>query len=155
MDSFNSMVILLKHSSFRILFQLQELGVGKFTPCGRSYHTFFDSESISKRCFLLIHLHIITTKTWEDFFYWASTILIYTEHQKKLITSSERLLKSTSSKLIIFGHKLALAILIKHILKNKVFLKSKMRKIWWNHKRSVFKNYRNCSPLGLGDCRLQ
>ena len=83
---------------------------------------------------------------------------IYTERQKKLITSSERhSLKSTASELIIFGHRLAIhvVILIKHIYKNKSLLESKRRKIWWNRKRSIFKNHRNCSPLESGVCRRQ
>ena len=45
---------------------------------------------------------------------WMCQWEMYTEHQKKLITSSERLfLKSKASKLIIFGHRLAIVILIK------------------------------------------
>ena len=61
---------------------------------------------------------------------------IYTERQKKLITSSERhTLKSKTLKLIIIRHKLA----IKHISKNLHLEGSKMNKIRWNCKRSVFK----------------
>ena len=74
----------------------------------------------------------------------------YTEHQKKLITSSGRCsLKSTLSKLIIFGHKLALILLNKNIWKTQDFLASKRRKMQLNHERSFFKNHRNCSPSEL------
>ena len=58
--------------------------------------------------------------------------ILYTEHQKKHITSSERhSLKSKASKWIIFGHRLAIVILIKHILKDKDkgLLGSKRRKM--------------------------
>ena len=45
---------------------------------------------------------------------------IYTEHQKKFITSSERhSLKSKASKWIIFGHSYKLVILIKYIKKKR------------------------------------
>ena len=59
----------------------------------------------------------------------------YTERQKKLITSSERRsLKSSTSKLIIFGHWLAIVLLMKHIWKIKGLLLSKRRKMQCNHK---------------------
>ena len=74
----------------------------------------------------------------------------YTERQKKLITSSgRRSLKSTLSKLIIFGHKSALILLNKNIWKTQDFLASKRRKMRLNHERSFFKNRRNCSPSEL------
>ena len=70
----------------------------------------------------------------------------YTARQKKLITSSERRsLKSTTLKLITFGH-IEAKVLMKHILwKIKWMLLSKRRKMRWNRKRSSFKNHRNCS----------
>ena len=47
----------------------------------------------------------------------------YTEHQKKLITSSKQhSLKSTPSKLIRFGHRYAVIVLNKNIWKTKVWL---------------------------------
>ena len=56
-------------------------------------------------------------------------ICLYTERQKKLITSSgRRSLKSTASKLIIFGHKEALILLNKNIRKKQDILASKRRK---------------------------
>ena len=52
----------------------------------------------------------------------AYEILIYTERQKKLITSSEwHSLKSTASKWFIFGHRLGKIILNKHIYKKQKF----------------------------------
>ena len=49
-------------------------------------------------------------------------VCMHTERQNKLITSSEgHSLKSTASKLIIFGHRLAIVILIKHIYKINYF----------------------------------
>ena len=54
----------------------------------------------------------------------------YTERQKKLISSSERhSLKSTPSKLIIFGHRLAIVILIKLI--KHIYLKNIYNKLAW------------------------
>ena len=48
--------------------------------------------------------------------YIIKTVCTYTERQKKLITFAERhSLKSKASKLIIFGHSLAIVILTKHI----------------------------------------
>ena len=76
---------------------------------------------------------------------------IYTERQKKLITSAERhTLKSKAFKWIIIGHTLAIIILTKHIYKKKRLLESKQNKIRWNRKRSFVKNHRNCSPPGHG-----
>ena len=37
-------------------------------------------------------------------------------------------------------------------LKHKGLLKSKLRKMKWNHKRSLNKNHINCSPPGHGVC---
>ena len=74
----------------------------------------------------------------------------YTERQKKLITSSaRRSLKSTLSKLIIFGHKQALILLNKNIWKTQDFRVPKRRKLRLNHERSFFENRRNCSPSEL------
>ena len=74
----------------------------------------------------------------------------YTECQKKLLTSSERhSLKSTPSKLIIFGHRSALILLNKNIWENRGLIVSKRRKMQWNYKRSFFENHRNCSPSEL------
>ena len=71
---------------------------------------------------------------------------IYTEHQKKLITSSERRsLKSTASKLIIFRHRYAKVLLMKHIWIIKRLLLPRGRRMWRNCKRSLFKIHRNCS----------
>ena len=73
-------------------------------------------------------------------------VSIYTERPKKLITSSERCsLKSTASKLIIFRHRKAVVLLMKHIWKIKRLLLPKKRKMWWNRKRSLFRNHRKCS----------
>ena len=75
---------------------------------------------------------------------------MYTERQKKLITSSgRRSLKSTMSKLMIFGHKLALILLTKNIWKTEDFLVSKRRKMRWNPERYIFENRRNCSQSEL------
>ena len=73
--------------------------------------------------------------------------LKYTEHQENLIASSERWsLKSTASKLIIFRQiSCTVVLLMKHIWKIKRLLLLKRRKMWWNRKRSLFKNHRNCS----------
>ena len=50
----------------------------------------------------------------------AASSMNYTEHQKKLIASFEwHSLKSTESKLIIFGNRGAIVLLIKHNLTNK------------------------------------
>ena len=66
-------------------------------------------------------------------------------------TSSEwHSLKSTASEWIIFGHILATVLLTKHISKTKWLIESKRSKMHWNRKRSLFKNHRNCSPLGHG-----
>ena len=57
--------------------------------------------------------------------YWYSwgTHVIYTEHQKKLITYSERhTLKSKAQKWIIIGHRWAIILLTKHISKNLCLL---------------------------------
>ena len=73
---------------------------------------------------------------------------MYTERQKKLITSSERhTLKSTAFKWIIIGHRLAIILLTKHIKKN-TFAWVKKNTIRWNCKRSFFKTHINCSPPG-------
>ena len=56
------------------------------------------------------------------------TWAIYTERQKKLITSSGwHSLKSTASKLVIFGHKQALILLNKNIWKTQDFPVSQRR----------------------------
>ena len=66
--------------------------------------------------------------------------LIYTERQKKLIASSGRhSLKSTLSKLIIFGHKWALILLNKNIWKTQDFLAWKRRKMRLNHEKVIFR----------------
>ena len=65
----------------------------------------------------------------------------YSEHQKKVITSSEqRSLKSTPSKLIIFGYRQASTLLMKHIWKKQRFACVKKEKMQWN-RRSFFKNH--------------
>ena len=65
---------------------------------------------------------------------------------KRNITSSERRsLKSTASKLIIFRHRWAIVLLMTHIWEIKILLLPKRKKMWWNRKRSLFKNHRNCS----------
>ena len=75
---------------------------------------------------------------------------IYTERQKKFITSSgRRSLKSTLSKLIIFGHRYASILPNKNIWKTQDFLVLIRRKMWLNHGRSFFENRRNCSPREL------
>ena len=54
---------------------------------------------------------------------WSWYAYMYTERQKKLITSSEwHSLKSTASKWFIFGHRLGKFIINNHILKNKSLL---------------------------------
>ena len=69
---------------------------------------------------------------------------IYTERQKKLTTSSERRsLKSTAWKLIIFRHRYAIVLPMKHIWKIQRFLLPKRRKMRWNQTRSLFKINRN------------
>ena len=61
----------------------------------------------------------------------------YTEHQKKLITSSERhTIKSKALTQIIIGHRLAIILLTKHIKNKLCVLESKENKIRWNCKRS-------------------
>ena len=76
---------------------------------------------------------------------------MYTERQKKLITSSgQRPLKSMLSKLIIFAHKKkALILLNKNIWKTQDFLTAKRRKMWLNHERSFFEIRKYCSPSEL------
>ena len=74
---------------------------------------------------------------------------IYTERQKKFITSPEwHSLNSKALKWIVIGHRLAIVLLAKHIPKNKRLLEPKRSKIRWNCKRSFFKIHRNCSPPG-------
>ena len=74
---------------------------------------------------------------------------VYTEHQKKLITSSEQYsLKSQALKWIIIGHRLAIVLLTKHTSKKKRLIESKKSKMRWNRKKSCFKNHRNCSSPG-------
>ena len=70
----------------------------------------------------------------------------YTEHQKKLITSSERhSLKSFALKLIISRQRQAILLLMKHIWKIKRLLLPKKEKNAMKSQRSLFKNHRNCS----------
>ena len=60
--------------------------------------------------------------------------ITYTEHQKKLITSSERCsLKSTASKLIIFWTQINYSSPYEAHLKSQGLLLPKRRKIWWNN----------------------
>ena len=69
-----------------------------------------------------------------DFKPWILLRCMYTEHQKKLITSSGRCsLKSMLSKLIIFGHKLSFNYSLIRISKKN--LVSKRRNMWWNPER--------------------
>ena len=72
----------------------------------------------------------------------------YTEHQKKLITSSvRRSLKSTASKLIILEtNKLTPW---KEYLKNTRFSRVRKERTRLNHERSFFENRKNCSPSEL------
>ena len=66
--------------------------------------------------------------------------LIYTESQKKLITSSgRRPLKSTLSKLIIFGQKLALILLNKNIWKTHHFSRIKKEKNAVKSQKVIFR----------------
>ena len=74
---------------------------------------------------------------------------IYTERQKKLITSSERhSLKFTTSKLIIFGHSWALILLNQNIWKKQRSACVKKEKNVVKSQMVIFslKNRRNCSP---------
>ena len=77
------------------------------------------------------------------FFFWGGGVIfctkynVYTEHQKKLITSSEQhTLKSKALKWIIIGQRLAIILLTKHISKFLRLRESKKNKRRINRKRS-------------------
>ena len=96
-------------------------------------------------CFKIIYVNIshMQSEFVYTMFIWDS---IYTERQKRLITSSERRsLKSTASKLITFWHRYGLVLLMKHIWKIKRLLLPKRRKTRWYRNRSLFINHRNIS----------
>ena len=74
----------------------------------------------------------------------ASTLSV-----KRNITSSEwHSLKSKASKLIIFGHRLAIVIL--STCTKQLFAWVKKDKMRWNYKRSVFKNSQKLLPSQAG-----
>ena len=76
--------------------------------------------------------------------YKAWTFIKYTERQKKLITSSERhSLKSTASKLFIFGHRLGKFILNKHIKKKRLSSIKEEK----NAKKSQYVNFQKSQKL--------
>ena len=80
----------------------------------------------------------------------------YTERLKRNITFFRApLTKIQASKQIIFGHRLAIILLTKHISKNKCLLESKRNNVQWNCKRTLFKNHRNCSLPGNGVWHVQ
>ena len=96
--------------------------------------------------FLLAQVCIFNAMALYTEIIWHSTSSRTTPSVKRNITSSEwRSLKSTTLKWIIFGHRWAKLLLMKHIYKIEGMLLSKRRKIRGNRKRSVFKNHRNCS----------
>ena len=87
---------------------------------------------------------------WPDFFIYTSLLFLvchdynkmfnYTLSIKRNFTSlKRRSLKSIASKLIIFRHRYAIVLLMKHIWKSKGCFYQKRRQIWWNRKRSVSK----------------
>ena len=74
-------------------------------------------------------------------------IILYTLSVKRSLSLLPRhSLNSKATKWIIFGHRLAIVLLTKHISRSKLLLESKRSKMLWNHKRSLFRSHRNCSP---------
>ena len=71
-------------------------------------------------CLSHVHKYFFGTDTLKIYLTLFYCIVLYTERQKKLITTSERhSLNSTTVKLIIFGHRYVIVLLIKHIWKSK------------------------------------
>ena len=79
-------------------------------------------------------------------FFYVTCYLYWGWASKETYHSSERhSFRSRALTWFIFGHRLAIVLLTKHISKTNLF-ESKRSKMQWNIKRSLFKNHRNCSP---------
>ena len=96
---------------------------------------------------LFLHFLLICLSSWSTFIHWAS--------REAYHFFRAALAKFQSIKMNHIWTQISYIYLYFSTSKkqNKGLLYSKRRNMWWNRKRSVFKNHRNCWSPGLGVLR--